>query len=365
MTSLAANFQYGYIVSQRSDALWFVTLPFLAFAAAMLAEAQLPAVWAVAVSFVVTVPHQGVTFLRVYASPAELRRWPRRLVAGPLILIPAVAWMSQFDPWSLVLILTLWDHQHSIMQQYGLARIYDFKAGADSPAYGRFDLALNWVLYLNLLIVAPVFAEFWVRELFRFGVRIDAATLELVQSASASLTIGFVIAYAAHAAWSVRQGRTLNPMKFLFIGASYFLWYSTAWWLASVLLITVAHGLMHGVQYIVMVYSYLRRRGGDARSVAVWLTQPRHLIYFLAACLFYAVLYQIITNQPMATFGFGLIDYADEYSDSIDALGKPGLSEVASYELFATLVIHCSALVHYYVDSFIWKVSDTRLQKGL
>jgi len=355
----------AYILNRRDDWIWFIGLPFVAIAIAFASQQWLSVVAVASFGLWVTIPHHFAGWLKAYGHPEDRVRWRVPLIVGPVSIF-LVGWAGvAWAPMTLFLVIWAWDHQHSIMQQYGLARIYDFKAGADSPAYGRFDLALNWVLYLNLLIVAPVFAEFWVRELFRFGVRIDAATLELVQSASASLTIGFVIAYAAHAAWSVRQGRTLNPMKFLFIGASYFLWYSTAWWLASVLLITVAHGLMHGVQYIVMVYSYLRRRGGDARSVAVWLTQPRHLIYFLAACLFYAVLYQIITNQPMATFGFGLIDYADEYSDSIDALGKPGLSEVASYELFATLVIHCSALVHYYVDSFIWKVSDTRLQKGL
>ena len=343
MTSLAANFQYGYIVSQRSDALWFVTLPFLAFAAAMLAEAQLPAVWAVAVSFVVTVPHQGVTFLRVYASPAELRRWPRRLVAGPLILIPAVAWMSQFDPWSLVLILTLWDHQHSIMQQYGFGRIYDFKAGTGGERTPRFDFYLNWVLFVNMLIVSEVFTRFWIRLLLEAGFTPSPEMVQNLHAASWSFTAIYLVFYVGHVIGTLREGRSINPGKYLFLAASYFLWYSLAFATVSLVVWSIGHRIMHGIQYIVMVYFYNRnnieRTGGDS-ALLRYLGQPGagHVAAFVGACGLYAV-------------AFWQLSLERHFSQD--------------YDIFAYSLISSFALLHYYMDAFIWKIRRPELSDNL
>jgi hypothetical protein len=35
------------------------------------------------------------------------------------------------------------------------------------------------------------------------------------------------------------------------------------------------------------------------------------------------------------------------------------------YELFAMAMVDAVAMVHYYFDSFIWKVSDRTVQEGL
>ena len=51
----------------------------------------------------------------------------------------------------------LWDKQHVLMQQHGFARIYDFKAQAGAPSTSRFDLLLNWTLFLNLFLTSPLF----------------------------------------------------------------------------------------------------------------------------------------------------------------------------------------------------------------
>ena len=67
----------------------------------------------------------------------------------------------------------------------------------------------------------------------------------------------YICAYVGHAVQCVRQGYALNPIKYLFITTSYGLWYFTSWHTNSVLVHGIAHRLMHGVQYIVIVYYYV------------------------------------------------------------------------------------------------------------
>ena len=50
------------------------------------------------------------------------------------------------------------------------------------------------------------------------------------------------------------------------------------------------------------------------------------------------------------------------------AIPELGLGEFTSretYGLFATAMVDVVAMVHYYFDSFIWRVSDRRVQEGL
>ena len=67
----------------------------------------------------------------------------------------------------------------------------------------------------------------------------------------------------------------------------------------------------------------------------------------------------------LATFGFGAIDFAAEYAAPIPEIGKPGYTARQGYELFAAVLLQGAALAHYFVDSFIWRVSDETVQEGL
>ena len=121
-----------------------------------------------------TVPHHFVTWLRVYGSPGEFARFKERFIWGPVLLIGFCYLLLHYAPLSLVLIVTLWDHQHSLMQQYGFARVYDFKAKTGSPSTAKFDLAFSWVFFVNMLVVSPLFSTLWVRMLHEWHVPIGA-----------------------------------------------------------------------------------------------------------------------------------------------------------------------------------------------
>lgn len=340
----------GYIIDRRYDAVWFLSLPFAAVAFALIAQRHLPGGALAAIALWVTVPHHFVTWLRVYGSSDEFDRFRERFIVGPVLMILGTYLLITYAPLSLVLLVTLWDHQHSVMQQYGFSRVYDFKAKAGARVTGRFDLALNWILFVNMLVVSPLFSVIWVRMLHEWNVAIGATAVGWIQQTSWTIAALYLVIYAGHTLWCVRQGYPLNPMKYLFLFASYFLWYFTSFTTTYLLVYAVAHRIMHGVQYIVMVYSYLRNkqeRGIANSTLHEWVAKPGNVRAFLILCAAYALLFHALTEGHVRDFGFGVIGFN------------------TNFDLFAYSLLSSFALLHYYYDAFIWKVRKPEVQKGL
>lgn len=362
--------QTGYILNRRSDAAWFLGLPFLAIAFALICQQWLPAVALVSVSLWITIPHHFATWVRTYGVAEDWARWKDRLILGPLSICLIAAVGLVYAPLTVAVIAVLWDHQHSVMQQHGLARIYDFKSGAGSPATRHFDMALNWVLYINLFLTAPLFAQVWLNWLYRWQLPLSPSTVEFVQHVSMTCTAAYLCIYAAHVIWCLRTGRTINPIKHLFIFSSFFLWYFTAWHTDSILVAGIAHRLMHGLQYIVIAYWYTRRKvdasATDDRKpgMIARLVRTGNLRYFVLGCAVYAVVYQLIIGSPLSQFGFGVLG-ADGATTSISDMAFKGFDAQMRYDLWANTIITTTGMAHYYFDSFIWKVSDRRTQGGL
>ena len=229
----------------------------------------LPGAALAAIALWVTIPHHFVTWLRVYGSPAEFARFKERFILGPIVLVAFAYGLIQWAPLSLVLIVTLWDHQHSLMQQYGFARVYDFKAKAghacDCQVRLGFQLDLLWQHAGGVAAVFHGLGAHVARVAFahQCGGGRDG-TPRLVDYCHC-LRPDLRGAYRLLRLW---RGYALNPLKYVFLLSSYFLWYFTSFTTAYLLVFAVAHRIMHGIQYIVMVYFYNRhkveRTGGDS-----------------------------------------------------------------------------------------------------
>ena len=345
MTRAAAIFRQGYIVDRRNDAAWFLALPFAAIALSELAEQFLPEVVLAVVALLVTTPHHFATWLRVYGSPAEFARSRERVILGPLLLVALAYGLTMLAPLTLLLIVFLWDHQHSIMQQYGFSRVYDFKAQTGAPSTPRFDLAFNWIFFANMLVVSPLWSLYWVRVLHEWNLPLSTATVVLVKQVSWAVALGYGAVFLGHVAWCVRRGYALNPLKYLFLLSSYALWYYTSFTTTYLLVFLIAHRIMHGIQYIVMVYFYNRnqveRSGGDSRLLR-YLGEPRHVAVFLSLCAGYSIAFGLLTEADGRGFSFG-----------------------PQIDFFTYSLITSFALTHYYFDSFIWKVRRPEVQHAL
>jgi len=356
----------GYILSPRQDLVWFLTLPLLAVAMALGFQKWLPYVAVASINLWITIPHHYAGWVRSYGMPDIWERFKDRLIVGPIAIMGFTVLGLQFAPITLLLLVTAWDHQHSIMQQHGLARIYDFKAGTGLPDTRRYDLALHCILYAFMFMNAPMFRFLWIRELHRMHVPVSVGIVEGLLNVSQVVLVGYLIVYAFHLWRTVQNGGTINPMKYAFIAVSYFLWYFVAWNTHSILMWAVAHRVMHGVQYMVMVYSYMTKSQAKGTATAgFWslLTGPGKLRWFLAGGAAYAVVFQLLINRPLDEFGFGVVNFAPY--PAIAEFNLPALDYQASFGLYSQMMIYTYGLMHYYLDSFIWKVTDRQTQRGL
>lgn len=298
--------QRGYIHNARSDLLWFVALPVIAIAIAYVFHTQLPYIAQASITVWITVPHHYAGWVRGYGLSEDWDRWRGRLIIGPLILIPTLVFGTAYLPITVALVMMLWDHQHSLMQQYGFSRIYDFKAGSGTPGVARMDLWLSVALYVNMLITAPLWAELWIAELYRWDLALSAGSINQLQTLSWSITLAYLGFYAVQIRSGVAQGHAVNPMKYWFLLSSYGLWYYVSWQ-DSLILYLVAHRIMHGVQYMLMVYWYVDNKAERTGATPRLLGRLNVQRFILFGAL-YAIAFHIGTGGGISVMSFGLID---------------------------------------------------------
>lgn len=346
----------GYIHNPRADLLWFVALPFIALAIALFFHASLPYMAQASIAVWITIPHHYAGWVRGYGLEEDWSRWRTRLIVGPLLLIPTVLFGSALIPITLAIVLMLWDHQHSMMQQYGFTRIYDFKATSGAPRTGRFDFWLGIILYSNMLITAPLWAELWIAELYRWDLALEASTIQQIQTLSYSLTGAYLLFYLGHVLSNTARGYAINPMKYAFLFASYGLWYYVSW-RDSFLVYLVAHRIMHGVQYMLMVYWYVEKKE-DVTGKTPRLLGHMNILRFLLYGGLYAVVFHFATGGSVADMSFGLVNalQADKMLD---------FSAEKATGFYAATAISAAAACHYYLDSYIWKIREVKTQEGL
>ena len=359
-------FRTGYILSAPWDVVWFLGLPFVAVLLALGSQAWLPYVAVASINLWITIPHHYATWVRTYGMPDVWQRFRERLIAGPIVIVLFTATGLLTAPITLLLMVSAWDHQHSIMQQHGLSRVYDFKAGTGMASTRRFDLALHWILYSHMFLNAPMFRFLWIRELHRMRIPVSVGFVEGLLAASWVVLTAYLAVYLWHVWRTVASGGSINPIKYAFIGASYFLWYFVAWNTHSIVLYAIAHRIMHGVQYIVMVYAFMGRtasKGGSRPGLWSRMVGSGRMHWFLLGAVAYAVLFQVLINRPLDEFGLGVVNFAPY--PAIKQFNLPALDYAASYELWTQMMVYVAGMMHYYVDSFIWKVRDKQVQDGL
>jgi hypothetical protein len=152
-----------YLVSPLFDCLNFLYMPLIALAiGAALSHApfarqpmwvndetaMFPHMLAIAI---VTAAHLSLVFVRSHANPEVFKRHPWRFTLVPLALGIALyssLWLSAL----MVAVAIWWDLYHSSMQTFGLARLYERKAGNDVEVGRSLDMWLNILLYAGPIL---------------------------------------------------------------------------------------------------------------------------------------------------------------------------------------------------------------------
>jgi hypothetical protein len=211
-------------------------------------------------TLLLSLSHQPLTLALVYGDP-EQRRLRRRIFAwSPLVFLAAVAIGGIVSPVLVAAVAGLWNAAHTLLQRYGLTRIYGRRVGQD-------DGGLEKAMLVSWLVLALV----WAAADPATPHRLDLVALGTVNERAVSLLVTLrpvarVLAGAAALAvvslgiaWvrAERRRAVVNPAKWLYLA-------STASLFALTLVQPIA-GLVgyvgaHAVEYLVTVDHHVGRR---------------------------------------------------------------------------------------------------------
>ncbi len=286
--------------------------------------------------------HHLPGMLRAYGDQELFRRFRARLVIAPLFLALVCVGFSVRGLTGVVMITFLWTTWHTLMQIYGFARIYDSKVGSTARWTSGLDhaLCIAW-------IGAPLFYSdsrvAYALELYYRcgGPLIAASVIDAIRNAWLVVTAAISLAFALHLAWSWSKGARPNPLKLLFFTASF-----SFWWFCMVEVEHLVAGIalfdvFHDVQYLALVWFFQRTRVEQNAGVSGF---TRYLFRSSGTLI-------------------GL------YVGLVVAYGSLGhfSGQVASETVRNVLlgVLAASALFHFYLDGFIWKVREPSTRETL
>jgi hypothetical protein len=275
---------------------------------------------------ILTFAHLIAVVPRAYFNREVFAANRRRLTIVPVVLVAALF----LSPAILVLgtlLVVFWDVHHTAMQNFGLGRIYDMKAGNDAQALRRTDLALNWALYIGPIAAGASllshFAGFGALRTIDLGTLATASGVieshsTLIRDLAIAAWIGTILAATLFYASAMRHGYRLPAHKAALLlstgGVSI-----AAWGFAPPFMAFAIVNLFHAIQYFAIVW--LKEGGRISEKLRL---APRGRIAFP---IFFAL---------CALFGIAYF-------------------AANSFRIVLAPFIACS-LLHFWYDSFIWSV---------
>jgi hypothetical protein len=335
-----------WLISAREDLVWFIGSVVTSYALlALYVWGWVPLVPMVAAwAILVDAPHVFATFSRTYfdreerRSRAKLLWWSLLFFAvGPLAVVAGVGFLFFF-------LAALWAYYHLVKQHYGFMVLYKKKNGDLDAADNFLDRAF--------LLLAFTYPFVWFvahdEEALR---RVPAGLhgwLGILGSALLALTVAAAAAWAGRQVQRVFSGLPLDVPKYLLLAAAIPMHWVVLLTpmphkpIAIVAMLTIYHNL----QYHRLVWfhnrKYTRDGGCRGRHGAAEFISRRLLNYVVLGVLF-GVWYQVPRQ------------YVNHASDQ-----GAFVTQLASGFLWGY------ALLHYYLDSKIWRVRrDPSVGKAL
>jgi hypothetical protein len=325
--------------------------------------------------------HRHYTLGYVYLDREIFQRHRRRFVVMPLLMaagllatpyllrasIPVGAWSMGDFSWPradfrLKIILTtivfgagLWNIWHTLSQKYGILRIYSAKADTtgDSFVPGWVDrlFVMGW-LPLILAYLVPRFAELVVHE-FRVARSFVAPIVDWL-SAVEVIAVPLSIAIAASSLaiffsfeWRVHRLRN-RPRLSMAIGTAS-LW--ACFFVLDPVKVYLSFAFSHGLEYMVFVWAYQRRRYAVDRTPQPWMARILEYpwIAYPLYTLTLAAAYILFQNWK----AFEIWDFPNK---------RFALMKVAQWVFYWGVF---QSMLHFYYDGFLWKTRSKTFRESL
>jgi hypothetical protein len=279
--------------------------------------------------------HLVAVFFRSHGNPSIFRQHPVRFIAVPVVLWSAIMG-STWVAITASVIATFWDVWHSGAQTFGLARIYDAKAGAPPEQGRRLDFWLNQLFYAGPILAGATLMDHVdaFDEYATVGATFFTTIPAQVDDGRRFLTWAVIgggslfVAYYLFAYWRMsRRGYRVSPLKVWLLAStgacSIYTWGFNTWGEAFFIM-----NLFHAVQYLALVWVMEHKKLGERIPVR---NSPARTL-FVAIAFFGAV------------FGYGCaVQLVDPDIEAFWAI---------------TIVI---SLMHFWYDAFIWSVRKAQV----
>jgi tetratricopeptide (TPR) repeat protein len=309
------------------------------------------AIFSILFGLVVT-GHHMPGWIRAFGEPEVYRRHKGRLWVSVFAIPALVLLPTAFGLGAVALtIAATFDLWHVAMQQHGFGRIYAAKAGERERRSARLDLACALVWYSTVVAWSDSWMQAVARAFRKAGLPIfdffTPGTWNAVKLALSAASLALLAAYVYNAVRLWRQHRVATPQKHVLhlVAFAVLIWsYQDASWYRA----NSVQNLFHAMQYFFMVWIYgnLSIRRDSTRPGTVYRT----LFGRRAGMLLFAGL--------IAVYGLGAIAL------SSSGYRLTGADAERTAQLIGSIGI-ASLLLHFYVDSFIWKVRSKEVRKAL
>ncbi|MBI2704915.1 MAG: hypothetical protein HYX32_06455 [Actinobacteria bacterium] len=293
--------------------------------------------------FLLSFAHQPLTIALVYGDTEQFRLRRAIFTWSPLVFAVAVLVASNVSVVLLAVAGGLWNAEHTLMQRYGITRIYGRKVSQHDGLVEKL-LLFSW-LGIGLVWVAADaqtpdrLATVSLGDNNSRGVELLASLRPVagwLVLPVVLVSMGLLVRWLFDERRTVNAGGTVNPVKWLYLGSTAVLF--------VVILIDPIAGIMgyvgaHAVEYFAIVHQSLGRRYGDpvtggrsplGRAVRA---RPGRLGFF-------AIYLGIVT---------GIVSL-------LEWRGSPVLYAVVFFTLGG---------LHVFYDGFIWKLRRPKVAASL
>ena len=345
----------AFIAGPVLDNFWIIFCPVLAF---LLMEALWKwsglsdlAIFSILFGLIVT-GHHMPGWIRAFGEPEVYRRHKGRLWVSVFAIPALVVLPTAFGLGAVALtIAATFDLWHVAMQQHGFGRIYAAKAGDRERRSARLDLACALVWYSTVVAWSDSWMQAIARAFRKAGLPIfdvlTPASWAAVKWAMLGASALLAAAYVANAVRLWRAQRISTPQKHLLHAVAFavLMWsyQAPSWYRAN-----SVQNLFHAMQYFFMVWIYgnLSIRRDSTRPGSFY----RALFGKRGGILLFAFL--------IGLYGLGAIAL------SSSGYRLTGVDAERTAQVIGSIGI-ASLLLHFYVDSFIWKVRSKEVRKAL
>jgi tetratricopeptide (TPR) repeat protein len=334
-----------WIINPRWDLLLFIGTPALILPIIMVAERYFAAtqLYMVVAAFG-ALGHHLPGMMRAYGDRALFRRFKTRFIVAPLFLVSVCVTFAVLDPelYAITLIAYGWGLWHGLMQAHGFLRIYDAKVKSFARLTARLDqwMCLTWFGTGVLFSSSRVH---YILEAFYHagGPEIPVTAIHAARVVWGSLTVLITLAFLANMARQWRAGHAPSPAKLVLLTTTVAFWIYICVAVRHLLVGILMFEIFHDVQYLSIVWLFNRKRAfHDPHSVdrftRMLFARGKILVgVYVGLCMLYGSL-SIFDSQVIG--------------DSTAVFGG---------------ILAASALLHFYYDSFIWKVKEKSTRQAL